>query len=1101
MATLNATFHRRLVADAGLALSLTRGQTTFEPIGRPRGAEDPRFDTLHAFAPGYESADIGSVTSGQRIRSSAGYAANGTDNRTVIVNNSALNVVVSAGRVNGAAITTTNVSSSSGVEPFRVVDGADTIARFPNASVIAHGAIVLLCRRTLNGVVEGISVITSTDDGATWQLLFDDPTAQVGVDRLREWAVGGAYVRNFSSDAPLEFFFPMVDYRFKGGTPEATGGVCVLVRATRPNAATGWTFTAARIGEWEDPFPIDHTHSAGMIFLRDAGGTITHARVVVSRGDSMGKSGLSALTIPIASIDNGDWTTLANWTKDDAFHGEADEDLNGVSTRGFQPVGMAPGPDHNTLLMGSDLGMEGVAIVDCTGDKAIVNSTTLLGIRANPGGSEAFAIRCASWHNPPLLGWVARCQPSVSATSPGNFKYAYGPMFFSDDGRTWCETLTGWNFNSTGNTAVMMDVTHLTSLRNNNVDSGATGGGWRPRFTPVKRRALRVGSAALNRRASSVSASALNSASVTLETTPPANLPATCPVYRVTRTPTAVDDFVEVATFTMSSGGFPAGPVAGRVWVYNHGDGSFQFSMSEEIVNGAGDLDSVSSAGGSMALQREWVPLTFSGTRTATGDFVLSLFSQANNALDVSIALDALYASLTMPGYSPASGASAGNERASLDWTDAAADACSAYFAVKLPRDGWDQSFGQVTIPLVSLYQDDNNYAAVEIDMAGENLVLRSVRAGTPSTVNIGKAYPARNMQVVGCLAWNGSTGRLACSASAGGLPLATGELTGLASGFAPDSLRIGWRTAADATTEMLIADAQVIDNAAADDAAAITALKSLSFAQSVPDRLASTITGGTVNGATVRVDVAHTDTPFEVSQALDLTLTVDGDDRTLAAPDSIEYDGDTATLVYTTSPAVANGAVVSVSAGAGAITDYDHDSAAASGVVLTNQTPGGSEPSIAEVLVVAQAALDASNSALAAINALNTRVGGLLESAPSGSGATERFRPAVVALAPTGGYVPGPGAVEHSLIVRDSVTNAPVAGARVWITATESPSASVVLGNLFTDGNGEVRVENGTASGAALLLLPGDYFRHAVKPGTNLINPQPFTVLEEFDV
>lgn len=150
-----------------------------------------------------------------------------------------------------------------------------------------------------------------------------------------------------------------------------------------------------------------------------------------------------------------------------------------------------------------------------------------------------------------------------------------------------------------------------------------------------------------------------------------------------------------------------------------------------------------------------------------------------------------------------------------------------------------------------------------------------------------------------------------------------------------------------------------------------------------------------------------------------------------------------------------------------------------------------------------AQVAADAANasasSALAAINALNTRVGGLLEAAPSGSGAAERFRPAVVANAPTGGYVPGPGAVEHELIVRDSVTNAPVAGARVWITATESPSASVVLGNLFTDGNGEVRVENGTASGAAMLLLPGDYFRHAVKPGTNLINPQPFTVLEEF--
>jgi hypothetical protein len=518
-------------------------------------------------------------------------------------------------------------------------------------------------------------------------------------------------------------------------------------------------------------------------------------------------------------------------------------------------------------------------------------------------------------------------------------------MYFSDDGMTWSETLTGWNFNSTGNTAVMMDLTHLTSLRNNNVDASNTGGGWRPRYTPVKRRALRVGSADENLRASSVSASALNSASVTLEESPPDNLPASCPVYRVTRTPTAVDDFVEVAAFTMSSGGFPAGPVAGRVWVYNHGDGSFQFSMSEEIVNGAGDLDSVSSAGGSMALQREWVPLTFSGTRTATGDFVLSLFSQANNALDVSIALDALYDSLTMPGYSPASGAAASDERASLDWTDAAADACSAYFAVKLPRDGWDQSFGQTTLPLVCLYEDDSNYAAVEIDMAGENLVLRSVRGGTPSTVNIGKAYPARNMQVVGCLTWNGGTGRLACSASAGGLPLATGQITSLASGFAPDSLRIGWRTSADATTEMLISDAQVIDDTTVADATAITALKSLSFAQSVTDLLECTIGNGLVAGSVneagnvLSVPVTFTDTPFDVQQVGSLTLNVDGSPRTLTAFSSVTIEGDAATLFYSLSPVILPGAELTLEAAAGAIVDYDHASAELSATFVENRS------------------------------------------------------------------------------------------------------------------------------------------------------------------
>jgi hypothetical protein len=664
----------------------------------------------------------------------------------------------------------------------------------------------------------------------------------------------------------------------------------------------------------------------------------------------MGKSGLSALTIPIASIDNGDWTTLSNWTKDDAFHGEADADLDSISVRGFQPVGFAPGPDSSTLLMGSDLGMEGVAIVDCTGDKAIVNSTTLLGIRANPGGAESFAIRCASWHNPPLLGWVARCQPSMSAQSPGESKYAYGPMFFSDDGRTWCEALTGYNFNSTGNTPVIRDLTHLTALRNNNVDASNTGGGWRPAFTPVKRRALRVGSADENLRASSVSASALNSASVTLEASPPANLPASCPVYRVTRTPTAVDDFVEVAAFTLSSGGFPAGPVSGRVWMYNNADGSVQFSMSEEVVNGAGDLDSVSSAGGSMALQSEWVPLTFSGSRTATGDFVLSLFSQANNALDVYVALDALYASLTMPGYSPASGAAATDERASLEWTDGGADACSAYFVAKLPRDGWDQSFGQRVLPLVTLYEDDDNYAAVEIDMAAENLVLRSVRSGSPSTVTIGKAYPARNMQVVGCVAWNGSTGRLACTASAGGLPLATAQLTGLASGFAPDSLRLGYRTSADPTTELLVSDATVIDDTAVADATAVAALKALSFAQTVDDLIECTIGNGILagsvdtSGRVLSVTVNFTDTPFEVVQQSALTLDVDGSPRTLTAFSSYTVDGDTATLLYNLSPAILPGEVLTLEAAQGAITDYDHESAALTATSVENRSEASAD-------------------------------------------------------------------------------------------------------------------------------------------------------------
>jgi hypothetical protein len=108
------------------------------------------------------------------------------------------------------------------------------------------------------------------------------------------------------------------------------------------------------------------------------------------------------------------------------------------------------------------------------------------------------------------------------------------------------------------------------------------------------------------------------------------------------------------------------------------------------------------------------------------------------------------------------------------------------------------------------------------------------------------------------------------------------------------------------------------------------------------------------------------------------------------------------------------------------------------------------------------------------------------------------------VELAPTGGgggpggWEPEPGAIEKTLTVLNDDNAGAVGGARCWITSTPSPSAAVVLSNLFTNGNGVVRVIDGTAEGAALALLEGDYYLHSNKPGTNLLTPVAFSVEAE---
>jgi hypothetical protein len=280
-----------------------------------------------------------------------------------------------------------------------------TIAFEPANAVIIHGTIVLLCRvrRKVAAVpgtwnLEGVGIVYSTDLGSTWIRYWDDTNDPRDINRARVsgWEMTNYYAPFHAANSPLlRAVIPFCDYRLAGTDPIATGGRACWFELTRA------TITDPFIPRWSgapgasEPrmavYTLDittsddqycHFHSCGITEYTPTSGP-SGWQVIIGVGD-----GLAASMIRIIITDtdrywesrenNGTpkWQVKVNWhgTIDSAAvnptlnNGFGGPGLGAIRARdsntGNQFVGIGPGPDPGTLLIGADAVGEGIWILE-----------------------------------------------------------------------------------------------------------------------------------------------------------------------------------------------------------------------------------------------------------------------------------------------------------------------------------------------------------------------------------------------------------------------------------------------------------------------------------------------------------------------------------------------------------------------------------------------------------------------------------------------------------------------------------------------------------------------------------------------------------------
>lgn len=117
----------------------------------------------------------------------------------------------------------------------------------PRGAIIWYGLIVIACQRSESGVIKGISLVYTNDDGATLAV-SDLPAnteaagADSGLSRMNQWAFPSGFPVGDLNDTE-DVWLPIADYIANTGSTK--GGQIGLARATRTGTGD-WTFEGFR---------------------------------------------------------------------------------------------------------------------------------------------------------------------------------------------------------------------------------------------------------------------------------------------------------------------------------------------------------------------------------------------------------------------------------------------------------------------------------------------------------------------------------------------------------------------------------------------------------------------------------------------------------------------------------------------------------------------------------------------------------------------------------------------------------------------------------------------------------------------------------------
>lgn len=363
------------------ALNFARGAATVDPLGEPAAAGAPRFDRPQALiSPTDSGTAINTLTDQVQV---AGY----DDDRLRMFERNAGSVIERVitflgppgdeeNAVEGVTKRTATFSSTQGHPGINGPNGVLNVANKKydprmNGGV-SRNLFVISGPVTGSAAAEGeFFIAVSTDDEASWSILLNDDSAGEYEGSTRGLLapnniVSGPYIMA-DENGDRWCFFGLTDYRSNLGATFISGsGKAWLVGAKeQENGDWGEVSLMLVADNDEQPVPAStqgHKHCIGAMLL-DVGGVPTLC-AVVAQGDTAARNVTFIRTCPLSewrksSVDGSQIedanATGSQWSAVQQIHGGAGTAAETDKLWGWQPVGMAPGKNCTSLLMGGDV--------------------------------------------------------------------------------------------------------------------------------------------------------------------------------------------------------------------------------------------------------------------------------------------------------------------------------------------------------------------------------------------------------------------------------------------------------------------------------------------------------------------------------------------------------------------------------------------------------------------------------------------------------------------------------------------------------------------------------------------------------------------------
>jgi hypothetical protein len=361
MAIRKAIYNGAVTGHLG-DLTVTRSSTTYSDDGTPVAANSPRFGLRCGLSALPTWTEVETVANRNFSWAAGGYLADSTTPACCGFSQGNGQFYIYVDKLpDGSPTHTLNCAREAGLYDLRNADSSeeDTVAYVPRTGLWLPGVIIVYCERRTGSAggpwtPVGVSMfaVTVTAGAYTIAKIADQTASHSGYNRGEvPGALAGSYFpTSLNQDPVTDVFLAWSDWI---ATPDKDGGQGAVMRATRLDADSAWTYGGIYVFKDFEPDPADagdeQFHSAGW----------TPNGVILIRGDGQAENEIELHTCS----DWDDYTTSGNWTEYEGHGSNSSDEIN-ASYASNPGAPCACSYDNNRLFVGSDTMYESVIAID-----------------------------------------------------------------------------------------------------------------------------------------------------------------------------------------------------------------------------------------------------------------------------------------------------------------------------------------------------------------------------------------------------------------------------------------------------------------------------------------------------------------------------------------------------------------------------------------------------------------------------------------------------------------------------------------------------------------------------------------------------------------